>query len=313
MREEWGCCIANLEQTLTLDPAYRDAAPRLQECRQRQIETAQQAELEGAWSKITRCKAAGDWDCVRATAKDIAVKLDPQDVGAAREFAEASLQQAQEIMNDDPAAALGLLQEALDLDFEPLPAGFTQVYNQLDGYLAGAAAHAGGEWPEAIARLTPVLSFLDARDLIYDSHVRLCQAALRSGDLANADQEAANAKQLRSDAPEADACAAGVADANYETLMAQAQRELDQGQWQAAIAICDQALLLSPDAQAPNDCIAQGNDGLYQDSFAQGQDLLNRCRLDQAIAAFNQALRSATGRVTALPRQAPARRANCRR
>jgi tetratricopeptide (TPR) repeat protein len=193
-------------------------------------------------------------------------------------------------MESDPEAALGLLNEVRDLDVESLPAGFDQTFNQLDSYLSGVAAYGQGDWQEAIDQLTPILAFLDGRDRVYDSHVRLCQSALRAGDLETAQQEAAEALALNPDAAEAAACAAGITDASYETLMAQAQRDLDEGQWQAAIAICQQALSLKSDDAAPTDCIARATDGLYQESFSQGQDLLGRCRLDEAIAAFNQAL-----------------------
>lgn len=290
VQEDWDCCIANLEQTLVIDAAYRDAATRLQDCRERQIASIQQAALDGAWSKVGRCKAAGDWDCVRATAYEIAIKLDPEDVGARNEYAEASLQMAREIMASDPQAALGLLNEVRDLDVEALPAGFDQTFNQLDSYLSGVAAHGRGDWQEAIDRLTPILAFLDGRDRVYDSHVRLCQAALKAGNLETAQQEATRALALNPDAVEAAACAAGITDASYETVMAQAQRYLDDGQWQAAIDTCQQALSIKPDDTASTECIARATDGLYQESFSQGQDLLNRCRLDEAIAAFNQAL-----------------------
>jgi tetratricopeptide (TPR) repeat protein len=290
VQEDWSCCIANLEQTLVIDAAYRDAATRLQDCRERQIASTQQATLEGAWSKVARCKAAGDLDCVRATAYDIAIKLDPEDVGARNEYAEASLQMAREIMASDPQAALGLLNEVRDLDVEALPAGFDQTFNQLDSYLSGVAAHGRGDWQEAIDQLTPILAFLDGRDRVYDSHVRLCQAALEAGDLETAQQEASEALALSPGAAEAAACAAGITDASYETVMAQARRQLDDGQWLAAIDTCQQALGIKPDDAASTDCIARAADGLYQESFSQGQDLLDRCRLDEAIAAFNQAL-----------------------
>lgn len=290
VQEDWGCCIANLEQTLVIDAAYRDASTRLQGCRERQIASTQQAALEGAWSRVARCKAAGDWDCVRAAAFDIALKLDPQDVGARKEYAEASLLAAREVMASDPEAALGLLNEVRDLDVDPLPAGFDQTFHQLDSYLSGVSAYGQGDWQEAIDQLTPNLAFLDGSELVYDSHVRLCQAALKAGDLETAQQEASKALALNPDAAEAAACAVGITDASYETVMAQAQRYLDDGQWQAAKDTCQQALSLKPDDAASTECIVRATEGLYQESFAQGQDLLNHCRLDEAIAAFNQAL-----------------------
>lgn len=290
VQEDWNCCIASLEQTLVIDPAYRDAATRLQECRERQITTTQLAALDGAWSKIARCKAAADWECVRASAYDIAIKLDPQDVGARKEYAEASLQQAREVIESDPEAALGLLNEARDLDIEPLPAEFDQTLTQLDSYLSGVAAYGKGDWQQAITQLTPILTFLDGRDLVYDSRVRLCQAALKAGDLETAQREAAEALQLRPDAPEATACAAGITDASYETLMAQAQEYLDSSQWQSALDTCNQALSLKSAAPEPSDCIARATDGLYQASYARGQDLLDRCQLAEAVAAFEEAL-----------------------
>lgn len=289
-REDWVCCISNFEEALAIEPGYRDAAERAEECRQRQVESAKSEELKDAWSEIARCNSAEDWTCVREQAKTIATKLDPADAGARKEYAAASLKLAQEAMVDDPEKALESLMEALDLDVEPLPEGFEATRSQLEDYLAGASAYATGDWEQAISLLTPLAGFRDSVDLVYDSYVRLCQQALKDGDLETARQEAEQALALKPAGVEAMTCVTGITDASYEALMTQAQARLDAGEWQAAIDICTQAQNVKPDAQEPLDCVVRATDALYQASFAQGQDFLNRCRLDEAIAAFQQAL-----------------------
>ena len=289
-REDWDCCIANFEEVLALEANYRDTAQRLDECRQRRVVETKSQDVKDAWSEITRCEAAEDWDCLREKSYEIATKLDPQDQGTRKKFAEASLRQAQAVMDDDPDTALGLLREAQDLDVDPLPQGFQSTMDQLEGYLAGATAYAAGDWETTIAALTPYLEFRDSRDLVYDSYVRLCQAALKAGDLEESRKQADQALLIKPDGAEAVACGMGIADATYEALMQQAQGNLDQGQWQQAIEICKQALAVKSDDQQAQDCIGRANDGLYQEAAARGQNLLNKCQLNEAIAAFNEAL-----------------------
>jgi tetratricopeptide (TPR) repeat protein len=292
-RQEWSCCVDNLEQTLAIVADYRDAAGRLAECQCRQT-------AETAWREITRCQAAGDWDCIRQRAGQLVKELGcANDLAARKQYALAALNVAQAQAAGDPATAAASLQEVLDagVKTEELPAGFAELFAALDAYLKGTAAFAAGNFEEVLTLLQPVGERWDASDYLYQSQVRICQTAVAEGALDTAEQAANKALDIQRDGPDASACLKALTARRVEALLAEAQKQLDAGQLEDAIAAANKILALQPDnsqAQAlireANRLLAENLDRQFQAKLQTGKDLLELCHLPEAMEAFNAAL-----------------------
>ncbi|MGB4980123.1 MAG: protein kinase [Anaerolineae bacterium] len=290
VQEEWICCRTNFEQVLLIDGSYRDAAVRLEDCRRRQIEAEQSQELRDAWSEIARCKAAADWTCVQEQADRILTSLAPGDVGARNEYAVASLRQAEQVVNDEPETAFEMLQHVKDLEVDPLPEGFTTLYDRLNHYLTGAAAYARGEWQAAITSLTKVQDFRNSRALIYDGHVHLCQAALKAGDLNGAQQAVKDAQRIKPDGAEAQACATAITDATYDSHVHLCQVALQAGDLNGAQQAVKDAQQIKPDGVEAKACATAIADATYESQMQQAQASLGAGRWQEAIDRCKQAL-----------------------
>ena len=284
--ENWPCAVDRFTTVLTEDPAFKDAATRKAEAERR-------VAVESAWTQITRCQAPDpdDWACVYKQARIIFADLDPKDDRARSLFAEAAFHQAQDAQRTDPDAAIALLRDVKDdAQITQIPAGFEDLYDRLDGYLSGAGAYAGGDYGKAVSLLEPVADYLDSRGMLYQSHVRLCQVALKTDDLAAAQDHADEALRFDRSGSEALACADAIRQTGVESIMVEARSLLAAAKWQDAITTCQQALEVETDNSEAQACIGQANDALYQGALTAAQELLRKCQLDQAIAAFDEVL-----------------------
>lgn len=292
-RQDWFCCVDNLERTLEIAPDFRDAAGRLTECQCRQA-------ADNAWREITRCQAAGDWDCIHKQSGQLIKDLScGNDLAARKQFALAAYNVAQTQAPSDPAAAAAILQEAKDagVKAEELPDGFGALFATLDAYLQGTAAFAAGSYQEALDLLRPVSDRWDAADYMYQSHVRLCQAAVNGGKLDEAESAAAAGLGLKGDGAEALACLAAVKGLRADALLIEARAHLGAGRLQEGLAAAQQALGLRPDDSKAQELIAEANrllaedlEGQYQAKMQEGQALLELCHLPEATTAFDEAL-----------------------
>lgn len=292
-RKDWSCCVANLERTLEISQDYRDAADRLAECRCRQV-------ADNAWREIARCQAAEDWDCIYQQSAQLVNDLScANDPAARKQFATAAYEVAQTQAESDPTTASATLQEmqAAGVSSEELPAGFDALGDTLDSYLQGTAAFAAGNYQEAADLLAPISNRWDARDYIYQSYVRLCQAALADGKLGEAESAANAALAAGGDGTEAQECLNAVQGQRAETLLTEGQALLDAGKLQEGLAAARHALEIQPGNSRAEESIAEANQRLaeeidkqYQAKLQEAQALLELCHLPEAIATFDAAL-----------------------
>lgn len=292
-RQDWSCCVDNLERTREIAPDFRDVAARLAECQCHQA-------ADNAWREITRCQAAEDWDCIHQRARQLVKDLScANDLAARKQFALAAYRVAQSQADSDPAAASALLQEVMDagVKAEELPDGFDALFSTLDAYLKGIETYLAGDFRGALALLQPVSGRWDARDYLYQSHVRLCQTAVDGGQLDEAESEANAALALEGDDVAAPSCLAAVRGRRADALLAESQSQRDAGRLQEALASAQAALALRPgdsEAQAAietaNRLIAEDLEAQHRAKLQEAQALLELCHLPEAIAAFDAAL-----------------------
>ena len=281
--ENWACCTNEFQKVVDIDPTYRDAAERLDECQHRW-------DLDTTWKELNRCLLIDDWACIRETSQTIITELDPTDPAARKASVDASFELATQMAEEDPEQALQILQEAEESGGATLPDGFDGLAATLESYLAGIEAFGKKEYPDAIDLLTPIRSFGDSEERIYTSYVRLCNAALEEGELAAAGEYAREARAIKPGGAEAQACAAGIEEDQYAAQLATGLAHLDAEEWEQALETCAAALDIDPGGGDAKNCIEQANQALYEEQIELGQANLAKCQLDDAIAAFDNAL-----------------------